>query len=120
MRSEAADVAAYLAGVPAERRVALERLRALCVEVLKGHDEGMDYGMPCYRRDGLVRVAFASQKQYISLYVLQGEVVERYRAELGGSVGKSCIRFKGTAAMDFGLIRRVLKDTAESTAIPCA
>lgn len=37
----------------------------------------MEYGMPAYKRNGAVQVAFANQKQYISLYALKGEVVER-------------------------------------------
>jgi uncharacterized protein YdhG (YjbR/CyaY superfamily) len=120
MRSEASNVAAYLVGVTVERREALTRLRALCVEVLQGYDECMEYGMPCYKRAGAPEVAFASQKQYIALYVLKSDVVERHRAELGGSVGKGCIRFRNAAAMDFGLIRQMLQETVASNSIPCA
>jgi uncharacterized protein YdhG (YjbR/CyaY superfamily) len=120
MRSEAADVMEYLAGVAEERREVLTRLRGLCVEVLKGYSEEMEYGMPCYKRDGVLRFSFASQKQHIALYVMNGEVVERYRAELGGSVGKGCIRFRSASVMDFELIRRVLVDAYRSKSIPCA
>jgi uncharacterized protein YdhG (YjbR/CyaY superfamily) len=120
VKSEATDVATYLEGVPEERREALTRLRELCVAELGGYDECMEYGMPCYKRDGVLEVSFASQKLYIALYVMKGDVVERYREALAGcSVGKGCIRFQSPARMDFNLIRRMLKDTVKSSALPC-
>jgi len=42
----------------------------------------MDYGIPVYKRDGVMEVSFASQKQYIALYVLKQDVVERHRSKL--------------------------------------
>lgn len=46
MQSTAADVDAYLAEVPAERREVLAASRQLCRENLSGYAEGMDYGPP--------------------------------------------------------------------------
>jgi uncharacterized protein YdhG (YjbR/CyaY superfamily) len=112
VKSEAKDVATYLAGVPVERREAMERLRSLYASAFKACEETIDYGMPCYKRDGELVAAFASQKQYIGLYGM-GEVLERYRKELTGcSMGKGCIRFRSTNAMDFDLIQKMLKDKA--------
>ena len=120
MKSEAKDVAAYVAGVPEERREALKRLRALYAATFKGCEECIDYGMPCYKRDGELVASFASQKQYIALYGM-GKVVERYRKELTGcSVGKGCIRFRSAEAMDFDLIQRMLKDKVKARATPDA
>jgi len=70
MQSNAPDVASYLEEAPADRRECLDAIRNACREVLGDYNEGMDYGMPSYRRDGEVEVAFASQKNYISLYIL--------------------------------------------------
>ena len=110
MKSDAKDVATYLAGVPAERREAMTRLRSLYASAFKGYEETIDYGVPCYKRDGKMVAGFASQKQYIALYGL-GEMAQRYRKELTGcSVGKGCIRFRSPKAMDFDLIQRMLKD----------
>ncbi|SRR5216684_8379926 len=115
MKSEATDVAMYLSSVPAERREALERLRSLYIATLKGCEECIEYGMPCYKRDGVLVASFASQKQYIALYGM-GKAVERYRKELKGcSVGKGCIRFRSPEAMDFNLIQRMLKDKVKAT-----
>jgi hypothetical protein len=76
MKSEATTVKGYLADVPEERRPALEDLRRMCLEELVGYEEDVRYGMPSYSRDGAVEVAFASQRNYISLYVLRESVVK--------------------------------------------
>jgi uncharacterized protein YdhG (YjbR/CyaY superfamily) len=110
VKSEAKDVTAYLAEVPAERRDALKRLRSLYLATFKDCEECMDYGLPCYKRDGELVAAFASQKQYIALYGME-KVAQRYSKELTGcTMGKGCIRFRRPEAMNFDLIQRMLKD----------
>jgi uncharacterized protein YdhG (YjbR/CyaY superfamily) len=59
-------------------------------------------------------VAFASQKNYLSLYVCALEdwkyVAEKYKSELGKvSVGKSCIRFKKLEDLDLKGLEKVIK-----------
>jgi uncharacterized protein YdhG (YjbR/CyaY superfamily) len=93
MQSTATDVTAYLQELPEARRAALARLRQLCLDTLVGYEESMDYRMPGYKKNGLVEVGFASQKKYISLYLLKQSVIDAHRAALAGlSVGKGCIR----------------------------
>jgi hypothetical protein len=54
MQSTAKNVTSYLEEVPAERKVALIQLRKLCLVTLKGFEESMQYGGPCYSRNGVV------------------------------------------------------------------
>jgi hypothetical protein len=55
----------------------------------------MSYGMPAYSRDGITEIGWASQKRYISLYVVRGDVLDAYRGQLAHlSVGKGCIRYR--------------------------
>jgi len=55
----------------------------------------MRYGMPSYLRHDVVEVSFASQKRYISLYILRQAALQANATRLGGlSVGKGCIRFR--------------------------
>ena len=116
MHSNAADVATYLEEAPADRRECLNAIRNICREVLVGYDEDMDYGMPSYRRDGGVEVAFASQKNYISLYILQQDVLEAHRDRMTGlNIGKGCIRYPSPKKVDLGLIRSMLEVTAASS-----
>jgi uncharacterized protein YdhG (YjbR/CyaY superfamily) len=120
MQSRAPDVSTYLQELPGERRVTLEKLRQLCRQSLKGYEETMAYGMPTYKRDGVPEVALASQKQYIALYVMKKDVVDRYRKALAGcDIGKSCIRFRNADKIDFDVVGKLLRDTAKSKSTPC-
>ncbi|AQU66140.1 DUF1801 domain-containing protein [Streptomyces niveus] len=113
MQSEASDVEGYLTEVPQERRAVLTQVRQLCREELAGFDEVMAYGMPAYERDGGCEIAFASQKQYISFYLMRSDVREAFEERLAGQdMGKGCLRFRKPESVDFDLLRDLLKATA--------
>jgi uncharacterized protein YdhG (YjbR/CyaY superfamily) len=120
MQSQAKNVDAYLEEVPAQRMAALQRLRDLCVTHLTGYEESMVYGMPSYSKDGTVEVGFASQKQYISLYILKQEVFDRHRPALAGlNLGKGCIRYTRPEKIDFAVVEQLLADTVTSNVDIC-
>lgn len=120
MQSKAADVKTYLQQVPTERSAALGKLRNLCLQILQGYEEVMEYGLPGYKKNGVVEVAFASQKSYISLYILKKEALDAHRSELvTASLGKGCIRYSRPEKLDFAVIERLLIATRESTDSPC-
>ncbi|WP_211216238.1 iron chaperone [Longispora albida] len=112
------DVDEYMAGVPAERRAVLEEVRTLCQRELTGFTEVIAYRMPSYLREGVAEVAFASQRQYISLYFLRRDVLDAHNLT-GLDVGKGCIRYRRPEAIDLGLIRALLAATAASTGPVC-
>ena len=119
MISKATDIASYLKELPADRRAAIEKLRSLCRQHLAGYEECMEYGMPGYKRNGALEISFASQKQYIALYV-KPSVVDEFRSELGAaSIGKSCIRFSKPEQIDFDAIAKLLRRTGETPACSC-
>jgi uncharacterized protein YdhG (YjbR/CyaY superfamily) len=105
-------VVAYIEDAPAEHREALELLRRLCLEELRGFTEAMRYGMPSYERAGEVEIGFAGQKAYISLYVLRQAALEANISRLGGlAVGKGCIRFRRAEQIDEETVRSLLAAT---------
>lgn len=113
VQSEASDVESHLTEVPEERRGALTKVRQLCREALVGFDEVMAYGMPAYERDGACEIAFASQKQYISFYLMRSDVREAFEERLAEQdMGKGCLRFRRPASIDFDLLRDLLEATA--------
>ena len=80
----------------------------------------MSYGMPAYSRDGITEIGWASQKRYISLYVVRGDVLDAYRGQLAHlSVGKGCIRYRNPAAVDFAVVRSMLTAVAASRGPVC-
>jgi uncharacterized protein YdhG (YjbR/CyaY superfamily) len=120
MQSQAKDVNQYLKEVPAERLEALRQLREMCLTTLEGYEESMEYGMPSYTKDGTVEVAFASQKNYISFYILKEEVLNHHRPALQGvSLGKGCIRYSKPEKINFEVVRHLLADTVTSEAEIC-
>lgn len=120
MQSNAPDVATYLVQAPAARQECLHRLRNLCVQTLVGYAEMMAFGMPGYGRRGVIEVGFASQKNYISLYILNQTVLNAHRDALVGiSVGKGCIRYPKPEKMDFAVIEQLLAAIYESSAAIC-
>lgn len=120
MTSSTTSVDAYLKEVPADRLAALTKIRSLIREICTGYDEAMEYGMPSYSNDGVVEVAFNSQKQNIALYLLKEGVVNKYRDRFPESaVGKGCLRYRNPDKIDFDLMRQMLEDHAASDAKPC-
>ncbi|MFI0464768.1 iron chaperone [Saccharopolyspora sp. 5N102] len=120
VRSSAADVDGYLAEVPVERREALAEIRALCRAELAGFAEVMAYGMPTYQRDGTAEIAFAGQKQYISFYLLRTDVRDSFAQRLAGhDMSKGCLRFRKVDAIDFDLVRELLRATAATRGQVC-
>jgi uncharacterized protein YdhG (YjbR/CyaY superfamily) len=80
----------------------------------------MTYGMPTYSRDGTAEVAWASQKQYISLYVMRTDVLNAHREHLPGlNIGKGCIRYRRPAAVDLTVVQSMLTATAASRGPVC-
>jgi hypothetical protein len=118
MQSKATTVPQYLAELPADRRRAIEAVRAVIRKNLDPlYEEGMQYGMigfyvphrvypPGYHCDPKQPLPFAclaSQKNYMSVYLgcVYGhpEHERWFRAAWAKSgkkldMGKSCIRFK--------------------------
>jgi uncharacterized protein YdhG (YjbR/CyaY superfamily) len=117
---DADDVDAYLALAPEERRAVLADMRDACRTLLPGFAEFMRYGMPAYSRDGVTEIAWASQKRYISLYVMRTDVLNAHRSQLAGlDVGEGCIRYRTPAAVDFTVVRSMLTAVAASRGPVC-
>ena len=82
----------------------------------------MLYGMPSYSRNGEVEVGFASQKNYISLYILKQDVINAHKEGLAGkgvSFGKGCIRYSKPERIDFKIVEQMLVATEKSDAPIC-
>ena len=114
-KPQAASVDEYLASLPPDRREEIERVRRVVTKNLPaGYEEGMGFGMICYsvplsmyrdtyNKQPLMYAALASQKNYLSLYLMpvypDGTLDKRLRDAFAASgkkldMGKSCIRFK--------------------------
>lgn len=118
MQSQAITVDKYLAELPPDRRAAIAAVRkAILAALPAGYEEGMQYGMigyyvphslypagyHCDPRQPAGFVCLASQKNYMSLYMMcvygESELSRWFQAAWASTgkkldMGKSCIRFK--------------------------
>ncbi|MEV7286576.1 DUF1801 domain-containing protein [Streptomyces sp. NPDC093252] len=122
VRSTARTVDAYLDEAQESRRPALAELRALCRAELTGAGfrEVMAYGMPAYERGGVAEIAFAAQRQYLSLYLMRPDVRDAFAERLAGQdMGKGCLRFRRPELIDHDLVRDLLRATAAAPGPVC-
>lgn len=121
MKSKAQSVDEYLREVPEDRQATLSQLRKLCLDILVGYEESMAYGMPSYKRpDDEIEVAFASQKNYISFYILKEDVLNKSRADLAHlNLGKGCIRYRKPEQIDFDMVAKLLAESYQSDSEIC-
>lgn len=97
-------------------------MRELCREILVGFKESMAYGGPTYSRNGVAEVGFASQKNFIGLYILRTDVMRSHRYLLnvpGITFGKGAIRYSKPDKIDFDVVAKMLRATVESTGEVC-
>jgi uncharacterized protein YdhG (YjbR/CyaY superfamily) len=122
--------AAYISGLPAERKQVLEELREVISQnIPDGFEEGMSYGMISYHVPLTVYppgyhaskepaplpfINIASQKNHVALYHMGiyalPDLLSWFKNEYGKSegtrldMGKSCIRFKKMQEIPYALI----------------
>ena len=107
MTSKATTINAYLEALPPDRRAALSELRSLIHQVAPKTAEAMQYGLPAFGE----LCALASQKNYMALYVCEGDIIKAHLPQLGKvSCGKGCIRFKRIEDLNLSAIESILKE----------
>lgn len=132
MQSNAQTVAQYLQELPPERKSALAKVRTLIKKHLpSGYKEVMQYGMITYvipltrypegylgkKEVPVPYIALASQKNYMSLYLMNiyqdSKTAVWFESEYKKSgkkldMGKSCLRFKSVDDLPLELIGKAV------------
>ena len=125
VRSNAATVEEYLTELAPDRREQIGVVRNVVLDNLpEGYAESMNWGMisweipldrypKTYNKQPLMYAALASQKNYMSLYLMCVYVHDGTQTEFERSfkasgkklnMGKSCVRFKTTDDLPMDLI----------------
>lgn len=125
MRSEAGTVQEYLAGLPADRRKAIEAVRQVILANLpEGLEEVMNWGMityelpldrysGTYNKKPLMYAALASQKNHMAVYLTGIHIDDGARRAFEDAyratgkrfdVGRSCVRFRRIEDLPLDLI----------------
>lgn len=105
--SKAATISEYLDELPPDRKAALSELRKMIHRIAPKTVEAMKYGLPSFGE----LCALASQKNYMSLYVCEGDIVKAHLKQLGKvSCGRGCIRFKRLEDLNLSVVENILRE----------
>jgi len=104
------DVEDYLAGLPEDRRSAIDLLRRTIKAAAPEATETIAYAMPAFRSHGdQFLVSYAAYKKHFSLFPASGAVVEVLGEELRPFLaGKGTIRFPAGEPIPTALVRKVV------------
>jgi uncharacterized protein YdhG (YjbR/CyaY superfamily) len=104
-----AAVERYLAELPADRREALGRVRAIVAATVPEATEGISYGMPAFRLRGHPLVGYADWKGHCALYGMSAGL-DRFAARLEAfSTSKGTIRFTPAEPIPRDLIEDLVR-----------
>jgi uncharacterized protein YdhG (YjbR/CyaY superfamily) len=99
----------YLAGLAAEQRTALERLRATIRAAAPDAIEKIYYQMPAFYDHGPL-VAYAAFKNHVSFFVMSTAVLDAHEDELGGlRTAKGTISFKPEKPLPDALVKKLVR-----------
>lgn len=105
-----ASVEAYLAGLPADQRAALDGLRSAIRAAAPDATEGISYAMAAFKVDGRVLVCYAAFKDHYSLFPMSKQVIADHRESLGArATGKGTIQFRYDERLPVALVKRIVK-----------
>ena len=99
----------YLAPLSKEKRAALQKLRRDIKSVAPKAEECISYGVPAFRLDGRMLVAFGTATNHCSFY--PGALpIETHKAALKAySTSKGTLRFPADSPLPVTLVRKLVK-----------
>ena len=108
-KTTARDVDEYLAGLPDDKRVALTKLRKTIRAAAPKAQECISYGIPTFRLDGRMIVAFGAAANHCAFYP-GAFPVEAHKRELEDyDTSKGTVRFQTAKPLPAALVRRMVK-----------
>ena len=110
MRGEKFEtIGAYLASLEKPKRTALQKLRKDIRAAAPGAVECISYGIPAFRLDGKMIVAFGASAKHCSFYP-GAHPVKAHAKELAKySTSKGTIRFSADEPLPTALVRKLVK-----------
>ena len=105
----AKSVDAYLKPLSPDKRAALQKLRKTIKAAMPGAVECISYGIPAYRLNGKMLVAFGAAAKHCSFYP-GAHPVAAHRDELAAySTSKGTVRFAVDRPLPATLVRKLIR-----------
>lgn len=109
-----ADVDAYLANLPEERRAAMQQIREAVRRGAPEAEEAISYRMPAFRLDGRFFVSYDAFARHYSVFPASAAVIEGLGDEIAPHVvGKGTLRFDAATPIPVDLIERIARIRVE-------
>jgi uncharacterized protein YdhG (YjbR/CyaY superfamily) len=100
----------YLAGVDADHRNALQKLRETIHTVAPTAEECISYGIPAFRLNGRSLVFFGAWANHCAFYQGSSNTLKKFRNELRNfQTSKGTLRFSPDKPMPVALVKKLLK-----------
>jgi uncharacterized protein YdhG (YjbR/CyaY superfamily) len=100
----------YLAGLSAENRAALQKVRRAVHAAAPKAEECISYGIPAFRLNGKLIAAFKAAAGHCSFHPMSGDTVTTLKADLAGyDTSRGTIRFSARAGLPATLVRKLVK-----------
>lgn len=100
----------YLAGLPDDKRAALETLRKTVKAVAPKAEECISYRLPAFRLNGKMLVAFGAALSHCAFYPMSSSTVEAFKDDLRQyKTSKGTIRFQADKPLPASLVRKLVK-----------
>jgi uncharacterized protein YdhG (YjbR/CyaY superfamily) len=111
------SVEEYLAAVPRESRLALEKLRKTIKAAAPEAMETISYQMPAFKVQGRFLVSYAAFKDHCSFFPASNAVMEALGQELKPYFsGKGTLRFTADKPIPAALVKKIVKKRIEEIA----
>lgn len=103
------EVSEYLNKLPEQEKGALETIRKQVLRLVTGAEEGLSGGVPFFYYKGRRVVGFRSSKTHLSFFIMDGNVLERFRSEISAYDNSSTvIKFKPEYPLDENIIEKLV------------
>jgi uncharacterized protein YdhG (YjbR/CyaY superfamily) len=100
----------YLAGVKADQRSALEKLRRAIRATAPNAEERISYGIPAFRLNGRALVFFGAWANHCAFYPGSSATLKKFHSDLKGfQISKGTIRFSPDNPLPVALVKKLVK-----------
>ena len=107
----------YLAPLSDDKRAALQKVRKTIQAVAPRAEECISYGLPAFRLDGRMLVAFGATRTHCAFYPMSASTVAAFKDALQGyETSKGTIRFQAAHPLPATLVRKLVKARIEENA----
>ena len=110
MKRQPTTIDEYLAGVNADHRDALQKIREAVNAVAPNAEECISYGIPAFRLNGRSLVFFGAWANHCALYPGSSATLKKFRNELRDfQTSKGTLRFSPDNPLPVALVKKLVK-----------